>query len=332
MFVLCIAQYYVLFFRDRVPIYSEMSRLVSRTEKIQKNSTLKYAKDKVWIEKNLKEGNWHQVRNISKVSRPPIENDELLSPLSPKRPVEEPSAEEMGRGRRRKFLNPKYSDSSISQTIHFATSSHQDVSTALDLDALGLDDDEDDENDENYSDAPDTDDEADAPKPKPQSTKCKIKYSHTIEAAGRIGLADYPLAMIVNAVNKDKGEKNPSCYVTGYDMEKQRNDEGEAEIASHFDKKCGFDNMEFDSKSSKTLQKDGTLKVVSNCTCVTDGTFTEFFQPEDGCGITYAKELHKVVNKYHAEETFTYIGADSTVSNTGPKGGKCFPLEKIFTI
>ena len=128
------------------------------------------------------------------------------------------------------------------------------------------------------------------------------------------------------------GEKNPTCYVTGYDMEKQRNDEGEAEIASHFEKKCGFDNMEFDSKSSKTLQKDGTLKVVSNCTCVTDGTFTEFFQPEDGCGITYAKELHKVVNKYHAEETFTYIGADSTVSNTGPKGGKCFLLEKIFTL
>ena len=75
--------------------------------------------------------------------------------------------------------------------------------------------------------------------------------------------------------------------------------------------------MEYDGKSSQTKQKDGTLKVKSNVTCITDGTFTEYFQPEDGTDQTYGKELHKVVKKYEAEQTFVFIGADSTAVITG---------------
>ena len=116
--------------------------------------------------------------------------------------------------------------------------------------------------------------------------------------------------------------------MTAYDVEKARNEEGEKELTAHFEKKRGFNNMEFDGKASQTKQTDNTLKVVSNVTCITDGTFTEYFQPEDGTDQTYGKELHKVVKKYEAEETFVFIGADSTAVNTGI----CFFFIFIYTL
>ena len=105
--------------------------------------------------------------------------------------------------------------------------------------------------------------------------------------------------------------------MTAYDIEKARNEEGEKELTAHFERKKGFDNLEFDSKSSQTKQKDNTLKVQSNVTCVSDGEFLELLNPKDGCDPTYAEELHKTVKKYEADHTFIYIGADSTAVNTG---------------
>ena len=116
---------------------------------------------------------------------------------------------------------------------------------------------------------------------------------------------------------RDRGETDPDNFVTAYDVGIARNLEGEKEMTAHFERKKHFDNMEYDGKSSRTKQKDGTLKVKSNVTCITDGTFTEYFQPEDGTDQTYGKELHKVVKKYKADQTFVYIGADSTAVNTG---------------
>ena len=96
-------------FSSRETIFSTISRLTQRTVKIQKNSSKKYAQDKVWIEKNLREGKWEQIRDISKKSSP-VKDAETpaMSFLSPKRPAENPSADELGRGRRMKFSNPKY--------------------------------------------------------------------------------------------------------------------------------------------------------------------------------------------------------------------------------
>ena len=105
--------------------------------------------------------------------------------------------------------------------------------------------------------------------------------------------------------------------MTAYDVEKERNLEGEKEITAHIERMKGFDNMEYDGKSSKTKQKDGTLKVMSNVTCVSDGTFLDVFQPKDGCDPTYAEELHKTIKKFEAEQNMVYIGADSTAVNTG---------------
>ena len=112
----------------------------------------------------------------------------------------------------------------------------------------------------------------------------------------------------------DRGETD---FVTVYDVEKARNEIGEKEITAHFERKRGFNNMEFDSKSSQTKQKDNTLKVQSNVTCVSDGEFLELLNPKDGCDPTYAEELHKTVKKFEADDTFIFIGADSTAVNTG---------------
>ena len=117
--------------------------------------------------------------------------------------------------------------------------------------------------------------------------------------------------------SRDRGETDKSAFVTAYEVERERNKEGEKELTAHFENKKGFDNMGFDGKSSQTKQKDGTLVVKSNVTCVSDGTFLEYFQPPDGTDPTYGKELHKVVKKYEAEESFVFIGADSTAVNTG---------------
>ena len=91
---------------SRKSIYNSISRLIKRTEKFHKVSNLKYAQDKNWIEKNLKEGKWEQIRDISQKSSPlsVAETESLISPLSPsKRP-----ADDLGRGKRIKFQNPKY--------------------------------------------------------------------------------------------------------------------------------------------------------------------------------------------------------------------------------
>ena len=117
--------------------------------------------------------------------------------------------------------------------------------------------------------------------------------------------------------SSDRGETHESAFVTAYDIEKARNKQGEKELTAHFENKKGFDNMGFDGKSSQTKQKDGTLKVKSNVTCVSDGTFLEYFQPPDGSDPTYGEELHKVVKKYEAEKNLIYIEADSTAVNTG---------------
>ena len=117
--------------------------------------------------------------------------------------------------------------------------------------------------------------------------------------------------------SSDRGETDLSDIVTAYDVETARNEEGEKELTAHFENKRGFNNLGFDGKSSQTKQKDGTLIVKSNVTCISDGTFLEYFQPIDGCDQTYGNELHKVVKKYEAEETCEFIEADSTAVNTG---------------
>ena len=88
-------------------------------------------------------------------------------------------------------------------------------------------------------------------------------------------------------------------------------------MSAHFEEKRGFTNMGFDGKASQTKQIDNTLVVKSNVTCISDGTFLEYFQPKDGCDQTYGNELHKVVKKYEAEESCEFIEADSTAVNTG---------------
>ena len=83
-----------------------MSRLIKKTEDIHKNFS-KYGKDKNWIERNFKEGNWKKIRDISKKSNL-TENIEpetpAISPLSPKRPFED----DLGQGKRIKYPNSKY--------------------------------------------------------------------------------------------------------------------------------------------------------------------------------------------------------------------------------
>ena len=117
--------------------------------------------------------------------------------------------------------------------------------------------------------------------------------------------------------SSDRGETDASNFVTAYDIGKARNELGEKEMSAHFEEKRGFTNMGFDGKASQTKQIDNTLVVKSNVTCISDGTFLEYFQPKDGTDQTYGNELHKVVKKYEAEETFEFIEADSTAVNTG---------------
>ena len=95
--------------RVRKGIQSAVTRLVQKTEKIHQNANLKYAQDKDWIEKKLKEGKWKQTRDISNKSSPAgdkeLEADTIESPFSPKRPAVEV---DLGRSKRIKFPNPKY--------------------------------------------------------------------------------------------------------------------------------------------------------------------------------------------------------------------------------
>ena len=117
--------------------------------------------------------------------------------------------------------------------------------------------------------------------------------------------------------SSDRGETDAINFVTAYDIGKARNELGEKEMSAHFEEKRGFTNMGFDGKASQTKQIDNTLVVKSNVTCISDGTFLEYFQPKDGTDQTYGLELHKVVKKYEAEESCEFIEADSTAVNTG---------------
>ena len=153
---------------------------MDRTEKFQKASNNKYAQEKNWIEKKLKEGKWEQVRDISKKSSPAL-NAEPETPMSPKRPIE---AEE-GKGKRIKFPNPKYNDPALEiEPVNL------NIPSTLNFDTLGLEDDEDND-DENFE----------PPKkkqPKPLKRKRK-NLQHTILAGERCGLTDFQIAVMYNA-------------------------------------------------------------------------------------------------------------------------------------
>ena len=163
-------------------------RLTRKTEKIKKNSSLKYAQDKVWIEKNLKEGKWKQIRDISPKKTSPAaavdlnpETEITISPLSPKRPLEQ----ELGRSKRIRIPNPKYNnDPSNPENVYVMPS-------ALNFDDLGLGDDDD--NDKNF--------EIGKKKPKPQKKK-KVRLQETVQIGERIGLSDNHIALMYNAGNK----------------------------------------------------------------------------------------------------------------------------------
>ena len=130
----------------------------------------------------MKEGKWEQIRDISQKSSPlsVAETESLISPLSPsKRP-----ADDLGRGKRIKFQNPKYSDPTSPENVEFF------MPTALNFDDLALEDNA----DENWEP------ESKIKKPKPQK-KEKCTYEETILAGERIGLDDYQIAMMVNAFN-----------------------------------------------------------------------------------------------------------------------------------
>ena len=303
----------IIYFSSRDAVYSVVSRLVEKAEKYSKTTKARAA-DQKWIESKIEEDNFLRVRDISK-SNPPSPTENLLSP---KRPAEEPAPGETGRGKRIKIENSKYSSST------FETAQHQKVfsPTALDFDALGL---EDNIQCEEYIPIWKA-------KPKRQKWRCSMKFENSIDIADRYNIPDWPLALLLCAHNKDLGITDPICYPTGDYVTELRSESGEKELTSHFNEKVGFDNMEFDSKKSKTLMEDGEIKVISNVTCISNGSFLEFYQlpvyideegneKEDGTGETHGKELHKVVKKFKAEEKLTYIGADSTRVNTGHKTG-----------
>ena len=166
-------------FSSRNTIYSTIKRLTTRTEKFQKASSQKYAQDKDWIEKTLKEGKWEQIRDISQKSRPAEEPETPMNILSPKRPVEE----DLGKGKRMKYPNPKYNESASPEFENV----NLNVPATLNFDLLGLEDNND---DETYK--PEKKKE---PKPK----KKKINLQETILQGERCGLNDYQIAMMYDA-------------------------------------------------------------------------------------------------------------------------------------
>ena len=171
--------FHVLFSSTRT-IQSTVTRLVNRTQKIHQYSSLKYAQDQNWIEENLKEGNWRQIRDISKKSSPPAGNAEPETPMSPKRPVEA----ESGLGKRIKFPNPKYTDPASPEPVNF------NIPTTLNFDHLGLEDADDDETFKPEK------------KPEPKAKTKKLRLEETILAGERCGLSDPQIAMMYNAGSK----------------------------------------------------------------------------------------------------------------------------------
>ena len=175
-------------FSSRNTIYSTILRLTTRTEKFQKASSQKYAaEDKNWIEKNLRDGKWEQIRNISKKASPAadidVEPEIPMNILSPKRPVEE----DLGKGKRIKYPNSKYNDPALEfEPVNL------NIPSTLNFDSLGLEDG--DNNDENFE----------PPKkkePKPLKRKRK-NLQETILAGERCGLTDFQITMMYNAGSK----------------------------------------------------------------------------------------------------------------------------------
>ena len=157
-----------------------MLRLTIKTEKIKKNSTLKYAQDQNWIEKTMKEGKWKQIRDISKKSSP-ARDAEPETPMSPKRPAPE---EELGKGKRIRTPNPKYANDPTNPENVYV------VPTALNFDHLGLED-------------VDNDDKTYEPEKKKEKLKRKkLRLEETILAGERCGLSDPQIAMMYNAGSK----------------------------------------------------------------------------------------------------------------------------------
>ena len=172
-----------LHFSTRRTIFSAISRIVQKTEKINRASTQKYAQEQNWIEKNLREGNWEQIRDISRKSpqkSSPAENVEPETPMSPKRPIEE----DLGKGKRKKYPNPKYNESASPEFENV----NLNIPATLNFDLLGLEDNKDD--DETFN--PEKKKE---PKPK----KKKVNLQETILQGERCGLNDYQIAMMYDA-------------------------------------------------------------------------------------------------------------------------------------
>ena len=106
---------------------------------------------------------------------------------------------------------------------------------------------------------------------------------------------------------------------------------------------CHIPGTFYEARTAK-FRYVGEVKVISNVTCISDGSFLEFFQlpvvmvtdddgeekeKEDGTGEAYGKKLHETVKKFKAEESVTYMGADSTRVNTGHKTGTGSPRIRL---
>ena len=159
----------------------QILRLTEKTEKIRKASTQKYAQTANWIEKTLIEGKWKQIRDISKKSKPEPAHQSSISPLSPKRPIEE----DLGKGKRIKIPNPKYNNDPTNPESLYV------IPTALNFDDLGLEID-------NINDDKTFEPEKKEPKPK----RKKIRLEETVLAGERCGLTDFQITMMYNAGSK----------------------------------------------------------------------------------------------------------------------------------
>ena len=176
--------YFFVIFSSRLTIFSLITSLTNKTEKIRKASSQKYAQNKDWIEKNLKDGNWKQICKIFKKSIPATDPESPISPLSPKRPVEADDSD-FGKGKRIKFPNPKYSNPASPEPVNF------NIPATLNFDHLGLEDKVDDEDFE--------------PRKKKEPKvlkKKKVNLEETVLAGERCGLTDYQIMMMYNAGSK----------------------------------------------------------------------------------------------------------------------------------
>ena len=171
-------------FSSRDAIYGQILRLTQKTDKIQRASTQKYAQDDNWIQTKLREGKWKQIRDISQKPKPAAAAaaaaaETPISPLSPKRPIEE----DLGKGKRIKTPNPKYNNDPTNPESVYV------IPTALNFDDLGLEID-------NIND--DKTYEIEKKQEKKPKRK-KIRLEQTIIMGERFGLPDHQIAMMYNA-------------------------------------------------------------------------------------------------------------------------------------